>query len=69
MKRFFVATLVGLTVFAMVPTSASAFRCLARSSNGVATWGYGVFFGRAQRFALRHCARAGGIDCRIAYCR
>jgi hypothetical protein len=69
MNRFIVATLVGLTVLTTIPTSASAFRCLARSSNGVSTWGYGIFFGRAQRFALRHCHRAGGIDCRITYCR
>ena len=69
MRRFFVAAFVALTVVAMVPTSASAFRCLARGSNGVATWGYGVFFGRAKTFALRHCARAGGINCSIAYCR
>ena len=52
MNRFIVATLVGLTVLTTIPTSASAFRCLARSSNGVSTWGYGIFFGRAQRFAL-----------------
>jgi hypothetical protein len=69
MKHFFAAAFVGLMVVAMVPTSASAFQCLARSSNGVATWGYGIFFGRAQHFALRHCARAGGINCRIDYCR
>jgi hypothetical protein len=48
MKRCFIATIVGLTVFAMVPTSPSAFRCLARSSNGAATWGYGVLFWKSQ---------------------
>jgi len=48
MKRLFVATLVGLTIVATVSTSASAFQCLARSSNGVATWGYGIFFSRAR---------------------
>jgi hypothetical protein len=69
MKRFFVATLVGLTIVAAISTSASAFQCLARSSNGVATWGYGIFFSRASHFAVRHCRVAGGIDCHIAFCR
>jgi len=69
MKHLIAATLVGLTVVAMVPTSASAFRCLARGSNGVATWGSGLIFERARDFALRHCARAGGIGCRVEYCR
>ena len=41
----------------------------ARSSNGVNTWGYGIFFSRAAHFAVRHCRVAGGIDCHVAYCR
>jgi len=69
MKGLVVATLVGLTVLAAVPTSASAFQCLARSSNGVAVWGYGIFFSRATHFAIRHCRVAGGVDCHIAFCR
>jgi hypothetical protein len=69
MKRFIVATLVGLMIATSLSTSASAFRCLATSSNGVNTWGYGIFFRRAAHFAVRHCRVAGGIDCRIAYCR
>ena len=69
MKRFFVATFVGLTMVATVSTSASAFKCLARSSNGVSTWGYGLIFERAQHFAVRHCRVAGGIECHIAFCR
>ena len=69
MKRFIVATLVGLTIAVSLSTSASAFRCLARSSNGVNTWGYGIFFSRASHFAVRHCRVAGGIDCHVAYCR
>ena len=68
MKRFIVATLVGLTIAASLSKSASAFRCLARSSNGVNTWGYGLFASRAQRFAVRHCRTAGGIDCHVVYC-
>jgi hypothetical protein len=69
MKRFFVAALVGLAIVATVSTSASAFRCLARGSNGVSTWGYGIFFSRASHFAVRHCRVAGGIDCHVVYCR
>jgi hypothetical protein len=69
MKHFLAAILVGLTVAAIVPTSASAFQCLARGTNGVSTWGYGIFFSRANNFALRHCVRAGGIGCHIVYCR
>jgi hypothetical protein len=69
MKRFIVASLVGLMIATSLSTSASAFRCLATSSNGVNTWGYGIFFRRAAHFAVRHCRVAGGIDCRIAYCR
>jgi hypothetical protein len=69
MKGLVAATLVGLTVLAAVPTSASAFQCLARGSNGVAVWGYGVFFSRATHFALRHCRVASGVNCHIAFCR
>jgi hypothetical protein len=69
MKRYIVAALIGLTIAASFSTSASAFRCLATSSNGVNTWGYGIFFRRAAHFAVRHYRVAGGVDCRIAYCR
>jgi hypothetical protein len=69
MNRVVVAALLGLAMVASVSTSASAFRCLAHSSNGVNTWGYGLFFSNAARFAVRHCRVAGGVDCRIAYCR
>jgi hypothetical protein len=69
MKRLIVATLVGQTIAVSLSTSASAFRCLARSSNGVNTWGYGIFFSKAAHFAVRHCRVAGGIDCHVAYCR
>jgi hypothetical protein len=44
MNRFVTAILIGFTIVATVSTSASAFQCLARSSNGVAVWGYGIFF-------------------------
>jgi hypothetical protein len=69
MNRFVAAALIGLTIVATVSTSASAFQCLARSSNGVAVWGYGIFFGRATHFALRHCRVAGGMNYHIAFCR
>jgi hypothetical protein len=69
MNRFVAAILIGFTIVATVSTSASAFQCLARSSNGVSVWGYGIFFSRATHFALRHCRVAGGINCHIAFCR
>ena len=69
MKRYVVAALFGLTVAATLSTSASAFQCLARSSNGVKTWGYGLIFERASAFAIRHCRVAGGVNCHIAFCR
>jgi len=69
MNRFVAAILIGFTIVATVSTSASAFQCLARSSNGVAVWGYGIFFSGATHFALRHCRVAGGINCHIAFCR
>jgi hypothetical protein len=69
LKGLVAATLVGLTIAATVSTSASAFQCLARSTNGVAVWGYGIFFSRATHFALRHCRVAGGVGCHIAFCR
>jgi hypothetical protein len=69
MKRYILATLVGLAVAGTLSSSASAFQCLARSSNGVNTWGYGLVFERASAFAIRHCRVAGGIDCHIAFCR
>src|ERR1700678_3479738 len=69
MKRFVVATLAGLTIAVAISTSASAFQCLARSTNGVNTWGYGIFFSRAAHFAVRHCRVAGGVGCHVAFCR
>jgi hypothetical protein len=69
MRRFIAAAILGLTVVATVSTSASAFQCLARGTNGVATWGYGLIAERAQAFAIRHCRSAGGIDCHITFCR
>ena len=52
MKGLIAAAILGLTVVATVSTSASAFQCLARGTNGVSTWGYGLIAERAQ--ALRY---------------
>ena len=69
MKRFIAAAILASAVVATVSTSASAFQCLARSENGISTWGYGLIAERAQAFAVRHCRTAGGIGCHIAFCR
>jgi hypothetical protein len=73
MSRFLVAALVGLTIVATVSTSASAFHCVARSTNGASGWGNRIIFERAQAVALRSCAAAGGNAggnmCRIVSCR
>jgi hypothetical protein len=58
MKRFIVATLVGLTIAASLSTSASAFRCLAQSSNGVNT---GAMASLLQGPRDLPCAIAGSI--------
>ena len=63
MKRFIITTLAGLAIAASLSTSASAFKCLAQSSNGVNTWGYGIFFRNAAGYAVRHCRVAGGVGC------
>ena len=70
MERFIAAAILGLTVVATVSTSASAFQCLAHSSNGVHTWGYGLIFekGRVCNTPFVVLQR-GGIDCHIAFCR
>ena len=58
--------ILGLTVVATVSTSPSAFQCLARSSNGITTWGYGIFFSRA--FAKLSCQICTVIDQLICSC-
>jgi uncharacterized membrane protein len=73
MRLFFVAALAGLTVFAASSTPASAWQCMARSTNGAVGMGSGIILERAQKFAVRRCAAAGGnvpgYACTIAYCR
>lgn len=69
MNRLVVSIFVGFVIVVTGTTSASAFRCLARSSNGVSTWGYSLIFERARYFAVRHCHVAGGLHCHVALCR
>ncbi len=73
MSRFFVAALVGLTIVSAVSTSASAFTCVARSTNGASGWASRILLVRAQAVAMRACIVAGGNlggnFCHIAYCR
>jgi hypothetical protein len=72
MRLFFAATLAGLTMFATL-SSASAWQCMARSTNGAVGLGSGIILERAKGFALRRCIAAGGnipgYACSIAYCR
>ena len=59
MRIFFAATLAGLTMFATL-SSASAWQCMARSTNGAVGLGSGIILERAQKFAIRRCIAAGG---------
>jgi hypothetical protein len=68
-KRLIVTALIGFTLAASLSTSASAFQCLAQSTNGVSIWGYGIFFRNAAHYAVRHCRVAGGVGCRVVTCR
>jgi len=72
MSRLFAAAFIGLTIAATVSTSASAFHCIAHSTNGAHGWANRIILERAQAVALRACAAAGGNaggHCRITYCR
>jgi hypothetical protein len=73
MNRIFVATLVGLMVISVVPSSALAFYCVARSTNRVSGSANGAFVWKAQQVAWRACVAAGGSRnggvCTIDYCR
>ena len=73
MRLFFASALVGLTVAVTLSTPASAWQCMARSTNGAAGLGSGIILERAQKFAIRTCVAAGGnvsgYACSIAYCR
>ena len=73
MRLFFASALVGLTVAVTFSTPASAWQCMARSTNGAVGLGSGIILERAQKFAIRRCIGAGGnvsgYACSIAYCR
>jgi hypothetical protein len=73
MSRLFAAVLVGLTIVATVSTSASAFHCVATSTNGKSGWADRITLVRAQSVAMRACIVAGGNlgghFCRITFCQ
>ena len=58
MSRFLIAMFVGATIAAAASTSASAWRCLAKSPNGAAGTAFGVILERAQSISLRRCITA-----------
>ena len=55
MRLFFASALVGLTVAVTLSTPASAWQCMARSTNGAVGLGSGIILERAQKFAIRRC--------------
>ena len=73
MNRIFVAILIGSMVGSVVPSSALAFYCVARSTNGVSGSANGALLWKAQQVAWRACVAAGGSRnggiCTIDYCR
>ena len=72
MRLVSIAILAALTTFATL-SSASAWQCMARSTNGAVGVGSGIILERAQGFAIRRCIAAGGnvpgYACSIRYCR
>ena len=52
MMRSFLRALVGLAVIATLSTPASAWQCMARSTNGAVGLGSGIILERAQKFAI-----------------
>jgi hypothetical protein len=73
MKFVLATAIVGLTIVATLSTPASAWQCMARSTNGAVGLGSGLILERAQKFAIRRCIVAGGnvsgYACSIRYCR
>jgi hypothetical protein len=72
--RVLLATaIVGLGIGTTLSTPASAWQCMARSTNGAVGVGSGVILERAQKFAIQRCIVAGGnipgYACSIRYCR
>jgi hypothetical protein len=73
MRLLFAAAVGGLMVVLTLSTPASAWQCMARSTNGAVGLGSGIILERAQKFAIRRCIAAGGnvsgYACSIRYCR
>jgi hypothetical protein len=73
MKFALATAIVGLTIVATLSTPASAWQCMARSTNGAVGLGSGMILERAQKFAIQRCVAAGGnvsgYACSIRYCR
>ena len=73
MKFALVTAIVGLSIVAILSTPASAWQCMARSTNGAVGLGSGIILGRAQKSAIQKCVAAGGnasgYACSIRYCR
>jgi hypothetical protein len=72
--KIFVATLfVWVFAVAALSTPASAWQCVARSTNGATGVGSGIILERAQKFALNRCIAAGGnipgYACSVVRCR
>jgi hypothetical protein len=64
---------MGVLAVAALSTPASAWQCVARSTNGAMGAGSGIILERAQKFALNRCIAAGGnipgYACSIVRCR
>ena len=73
MKFALATAIVGLTIVATLSTPASAWQCMARSTNGAVGLGSGMILERAQKFEIQRCIAAGGnvsgYACSIRYCR
>jgi hypothetical protein len=73
MRFLFASTPVALVMVAAFSMPASAWQCMARSTNGAVGVGSGLILERAQKFAIRRCIVAGGnvpgYACSIRYCR
>ena len=52
MRFLFATAIVGLAVVATFSTPASAWQCMARSTNGAVGLGSGIILERAQKFAI-----------------
>jgi len=73
MRFLFASTLVALAIVPVFSVPASAWQCMARSTNGAVGLGSGMILERAQKFAIQRCITAGGnvsgYACSIRYCR